>query len=94
MLQPGTEIMLHHQIVLATLIGALAIGVNLPLGYAREGAPRFSGRWFLYIHLSIPLIALLRTSNRLDPWAIPVFVACAVLGQVAGGMLRRRRNSA
>lgn len=86
--------MLHHQIVLAAWVGAIAIGVNLPLGYAREGAPRFSGRWFLYIHLSVPLIALLRISNRLDLWAVPVFIACAVLGQVAGGLLRRRRSGA
>ena len=66
----------------ATLIGAASIVLNLPLGYAREGFRRFSLGWFVCVHLSIPLIAYLRLANHVSAWAIPAFVACALL--VAG----------
>ena len=73
----------------ATLIGAASIVLNLPLGYAREGFRRFSLGWFVCVHLSIPLIAYLRLANHVSTWAIPAFVACALLGQLAGGRFRR-----
>jgi len=74
---------------LVALIGAAALAVNIPLGYAREGFRKFSLAWFVCIHLSIPLIAWLRLSNHVGAWGIPAFVACAVLGQLAGGKVRR-----
>lgn len=74
------------------LIGATSLLVNVPLGYLREGARRYSPSWFLFIHLSVPLIAYLRISGHVSAWAIPPFVACAVAGQLAGGILRRRRG--
>ena len=77
----------------AMLIGAVAVVLNLPLGYAREGFRRFSLGWFVCVHLSIPLIAYLRLANHVTAWAIPAFVACALLGQVAGGRIRRSRQA-
>jgi hypothetical protein len=79
---------------LMALIGGAALTVNIPLGYAREGFRRFSLGWFICIHLSVPLIAWLRIANHVSAWGIPAFVACAVLGQIAGGKIRRirRRN--
>lgn len=71
------------------LIGAAALAVNLPLGYARERYRKFSLGWFVCIHLSVPLIAYLRLANHVTAWAIPAFLACAVLGQIGGGMVRR-----
>ncbi len=71
------------------LIGAAALAVNLPLGYAREGYRKFSVGWFVCIHLSVPLIAYLRLANHVTAWAIPAFLACAVLGQLGGGKVRR-----
>ena len=71
------------------IIGGAALVVNIPLGYAREGFRRFSIGWFVCIHLSVPLIAWLRLVNHVSAWGIPAFVACAVLGQIAGGMARR-----
>ena len=73
-------------------IGAVAMAVNVPLGYAREGVPRYSAKWFLFVHLSIPMIAFLRITNHLTLWAVPAFIACAVLGQIVGGRCRRRRE--
>ena len=73
-------------------IGAAALAANIPLGYLREGQRKYSLRWFVYIHLSIPLIAFLRISSRLTPWVIPVFIVCAAVGQLAGGRIRQARR--
>jgi len=77
---------------LMALIGGAALAVNIPLGYAREGFRRFSFGWFVCVHLSVPLIAWLRLANHVSAWGIPAFVACAVLGQIAGGKVRRIRQ--
>lgn len=74
---------------LVALIAGAAVAVNIPLGYAREGFRKFSLGWFVCVHLSIPLIAWLRLANHVSAWGIPAFVACAVLGQIAGGKFRR-----
>ncbi|MFZ2225246.1 MAG: hypothetical protein WAV26_11245 [Candidatus Deferrimicrobium sp.] len=74
---------------LMALIGVAALTLNIPLGYAREGFRRFSIGWFVCVHLSVPLIAWLRIENHVSAWGIPAFVACAVLGQIAGGKVRR-----
>lgn len=78
----------HVPWALMALIGSAALAVNIPLGYAREGFRRFSIGWFVCIHLSVPLIAWLRLENHVSAWGIPAFVACAVLGQIAGGKVR------
>jgi hypothetical protein len=77
---------------IVVLIGVTALAVNLPLGYAREGYRKFSLAWFVCVHLSVPLIAYLRLANHVTAWAIPAFLACAVLGQIGGGMVRRGRG--
>lgn len=66
--------------------------LNLPLGYLRESTERYSLRWFVYIHLSIPFILLLRISYGFEWEVIPFTVACAVAGQLLGGRLKRPRN--
>ncbi len=76
------------------LIGLAALSVNVPLGYLREGARKYSAAWFVYIHLSIPLIAFLRISSHMSPWFIPLFILCAVAGQLIGGRIRRRMEAA
>lgn len=64
--------------------------LNVPLGYLREGRRKYSAAWFLYVHLSIPLIVYLRVANHVTPWLIPVFILCALGGQILGGTIRRR----
>jgi ABC-type thiamin/hydroxymethylpyrimidine transport system permease subunit len=71
---------------------AAALVVNLPLGYVRQGYRKFSIGWFVCVHLSVPLIAYLRLANHVSALAIPAFLACAVLGQFAGGRVRRSRQ--
>ena len=84
--------MIHEQWTQMAMIGVTALVVNLPLGYLRGGMRKYSLGWFVYVHLSVPVIAFLRVSNHVSAWAIPPFVACALLGQLAGGWIRRYRR--
>jgi len=69
-----------------------ALGSNLPLGYLRENCRKFSLRWFLLIHFSIPFIIALRLMLDFDWTVIPFTLACAIIGQVAGSRIRRRQT--
>ncbi len=89
---PASSLLPQVPWALMALIGGAALTVNIPLGYAREGFRKFSVGWFVCVHLSVPLIAWLRLVNHVSAWGIPAFVACAVLGQIAGGKVRRMRR--
>ena len=56
---------------------------------------KFSWKWFVSIHLPIPLVILLRIGLGFSWWYVPVSLSCAVTGQIVGGILyvrlRRRR---
>ena len=67
-----------------------ALGVNIPLGYLRETRRKFSLAWFVLVHLSIPFIIALRGALDFGWPFIPFTLACAVLGQLTGGTIRRR----
>ena len=73
-------------------IAALTLVLNLPFGYLRQGVRKYSFRWFLYIHVPIPLIVVIRVSSGLDYRVIPVFLAAAVAGQLVGGRLRTSKS--
>ncbi len=66
-------------------IVVLTFMLNLFFGYFRAKSRKYSMKWFLYIHLPIPLIVVARISSGIDWRFIPVFVVAAVLGQMAGG---------
>ena len=76
------------------LLGILGFALlsNIPLGYLREGAQRFSLRWFVFIHLSIPFIIALRVVNGVSWRVIPLTLGLALAGQWLGGRARRRRR--
>ena len=91
----------------AILVGAISFFSNLPLGYLRGGVrpglrvhPKGSGDWWkafgmtmLYIHLSIPIVAVARRYWGLQPWYVyvPVFVAIALGAQWIGERIRKTR---
>jgi hypothetical protein len=85
-----TIILDSHILFLMGVIGVTALVLNLPLGYLREGQRKYSLAWFVYVHLSIPVIAYLRIANHVTSWLIPFFILCAIGGQIAGGRARRR----
>lgn len=62
--------------------------LNLPFGWLRRNERKFSFKWFLYIHLPIPLIIVLRIWLGINPWFIPLVIAVAVAGQALGARLK------
>ena len=69
-----------------------ALFSNIPLGYLRMGSPKYSVRWFVYIHLSVPFIIGLRIANNISWKMIPFSIALAVAGQMIGSRLYRRSH--
>ena len=74
------------------ILVASAFAMNLPLGYLREVCRKFSFKWFLYIHLSIPFIILIRIGMGISYWYIPFSIGSAVAGQIAGSRYRRAKG--
>jgi hypothetical protein len=66
-----------------------AFMMNVPLGYLRAATRKFSFNWFLYIHLSIPFIILIRLGLKISYWFIPFSIGSAVAGQIIGARLRK-----
>ena len=84
MLLPDTHVL---PLIILLLI---AFASNLPLGYLRENAPKYSLRWMIYIHASIPLLVIVRQLYGFSWHWIPVTLVCAAVGQILGGWMRRR----
>jgi hypothetical protein len=68
-----------------------AILINVPLGYIRQGVPKFSFAWYFYIHISIPFIIYLRIKSGYSWKFIPLTIAGAIIGQIIGGRIRQKR---
>ncbi len=70
-------------------VAALAALVNMPFGYWRANADKFSRQWFLAVHLPVPLVIGLRFASGLGFHlaTFPVMIAAFFLGQLAGGQL-------
>jgi hypothetical protein len=66
-------------------IAVAALLINIPLGKLRSKQRKLSPKWFLYVHLSIPVIYALRNLAGIGLWVVPFFIAAAVLGQIIGG---------
>ena len=63
--------------------------LNLPFGYLRSKAARFSRQWMMAVHIPVPFMFLLRILSGLNWTAIPLLVLSDVAGQLAGGKLRK-----
>lgn len=83
---------MHLSLMLFVLILA-AILINIPLGYVRQGVEKFSFAWYFYIHISIPFIIYLRIKSGYSWKLIPLTIAGAILGQVIGGRIRKKRQA-
>ncbi len=88
----GFTLTLHQSLNMINYLFLAFLG-NLPLGYLRESSSKYSLRWFIYIHLSIPFLVALRVFYDFG-WAIvPFSIGCAVAGQLLGGRFKRRNRS-
>ncbi len=72
------------------LISILALAMNIPMGYIREGYAKFTFGWFFWIHASIPFIIYARVQLGTAKLFIPVTIFLAVIGQITGSRWRRR----
>lgn len=75
------------------LVLAFTFVVNLPFGWWRQGLKKFSLGWWLAIHLPIPLVIALRITVGIPYATVPLVIAAAVVGQLAGGRFRRSSPS-
>jgi len=80
--------------ITASLLMATAVTfiLNIPFGYLRAGQKKLSFRWFLYIHLPVPLVIMVRYLFELGFELItyPFLVAAFFLGQALGAVLFTR----
>lgn len=67
------------------LITAFAFILNLPFGYIRKSAKKYSRKWFLCIHMPVPMIIVARITTHTDYRFIPLFILMSIAGQVCGG---------
>ena len=72
------------------LIGVSSLILNVPLGVWRSRVKKFSWRWFVAVHASVPVIAGMRIYSHVSLWTIPLFIFLAVAGQLVGGRVDRR----
>jgi hypothetical protein len=79
--------------LLVAALMILGIAVNIPMGYQRQSCPKFSPGWWFYVHISIPLIFYARIKAGIGAPFIPFTLVGAVLGQILGGRLYRKRKN-
>ncbi len=77
----------YNKSYIILVLFAFTLLINLPFGYARARAKRYSLRWFLFIHVPIPVIFIVRTISHIDIKYIPIFAFAAITGQLLGGKL-------
>ena len=71
------------------IVSATVMVLNLPFGYWRAHARRFSVQWFLAVHVPVLLAVSLRVLGGLG-WHLvtfPVLVGAYCLGQFLGGTI-------
>ena len=64
--------------------------INLPFGYMRSRATRFSREWMMAVHIPVPFVFLLRIFSGLNWTVIPLLMLSDIARQLAGGKLRKR----
>jgi hypothetical protein len=68
-------------------VAAAVFLINVPFGYWRSREPARSRRWFLAVHLPVPLVIALRVLSGLgwQLYSFPILVGAFFLGQYVGG---------
>ena len=74
------------------LLGLFVFLINLPFGYWRSKVKKFSIKWFIAIHASIPIVYALRIYSGIG-WEVSSFiilVSAYFLGQFTGSRFLER----
>ncbi|MFQ5736129.1 MAG: hypothetical protein ACE5GY_04610 [Thermodesulfobacteriota bacterium] len=82
---------LTYTLMILVILIIAAFVMNLPFGYFRVNTKKFSVKWFLYIHLPIPFIFVMRTLAGFGIKIVPLMIVGAVAGQVVGGRFNKAR---
>ena len=70
-------------------VAALVLLINLPFGYWRANADKFSRQWFLAVHIPVPIVIALRIASGLGFHlaTFPIMIGAFFFGQLIGGGL-------
>lgn len=76
---------------LLIITGLIVFLMNIPFGYWRGNANKFSWQWFLSVHFPVPFIIFLRIYLDLGwHWTTyPILVGAYFGGQLVGGKLHK-----
>ncbi|RKD91270.1 hypothetical protein [Mangrovibacterium diazotrophicum] len=68
------------------LVALLVFLINLPFGALRGREKKYSFKWFLYIHLPIPFVVLLRIYSDIGfaLYTYPILIGAFFGGQMIG----------
>jgi len=79
-------------IITYLFLSFIIILLNIPFGYLRQGTKRFSFYWFLYIHLPVPFIFLVRSALDVELSFItaPLLFGSYFLGQFLGKKIKTK----
>ena len=58
--------------------------LNIPFGMLRSRQRPYTFLWFLYIHLPVPFIFMVRHFANISYFYIPLFMFAAMIGQYIG----------
>jgi hypothetical protein len=66
---------------------------NIPFGYWRANARKFSWQWFLFVHLPIPLVVAYRFLFELgfQFYTYPFMILAFFFGQWTGAKIRKSK---
>ncbi len=73
------------RILILVAVVAAAFFLSLPCGRIRARYRKLSWQWFLFIHLPVPAIVVLRIYSGFGHEIFPLLFAACVAGQVLGG---------
>ena len=75
------------------IVAILVLLVNIPFGMWRAHLKKLSPKWFLSIHLPIPIVIFLRIYSDIgfQLYTYPVLVAAFFLGQYLGVKISKRK---
>jgi len=77
------------------IVAGFILVLNLPFGFWRAGARRFSPSWFLAVHAPVPIAigARFLAGVGLRLRLLPLFIGVYFAGQFLGGRARTLRKS-
>lgn len=77
------------------LVSVAVLLVNIPFGAWRESVKKFSFKWFLAVHLPVPLVILLRIYGEIGfAFYTYIFLVTAFFGgQKLGGFIYSKREA-